>query len=240
MAIITCSCGCNSSDVDHKFVVCCVCKKNYKHSCVELSTTEVRTIRTKKGLSWSCAECASLGNSINELKAAILDLRRDIQARNTDGLNDTEVENLLQELTDRFERRQNIVIFKLDEIESQNKRERNEHDLSSARMILGNISTDVDTDRIEVHRVGRYVKDRPRPLKIKLGSVKDVHLIIKKVRKLRDIEEFKHISISYDKTIRQVTYYKKVKADLDARVAAGEVNLRIRYRNGMPVISPLN
>ncbi|KAK9667488.1 hypothetical protein QE152_g41335 [Popillia japonica] len=104
-----------------------------------------------EGLSWSCAECASLGNSINELKAAILDLRRDIQARNTDGLNDTEVENLLQELTarntdglndtevenllqeltDRFERRQNIVIFKLDEIESQNKRERNEHDLSS-------------------------------------------------------------------------------------------------------------
>ncbi|GJQ81375.1 hypothetical protein Trydic_g9919 [Trypoxylus dichotomus] len=82
MVSIKCSCGCNTTSLEtHKFIDCCVCKKIYLHSCAELSITEIRTIKSKKGVSWSYRNCNILSSDINDLKAAILSLRDDLAAR---------------------------------------------------------------------------------------------------------------------------------------------------------------
>lgn len=54
------------------------------------------------------------------------------------------VKSFHQELTDCFERKCNIVIFKLDESESQNKHERNKYHLASARIILRNLTITIN------------------------------------------------------------------------------------------------
>lgn len=241
MSKSACCCGCGGNAEEHQLIVCGVCSKSFIHSCVDLTLCELRTIKTKnKCLSWSCRECSSLGNSINALKAAILDLKKEIQTHDIKALNDSVFEDLLHELSDRYDRKQNIIVFKHAEIESQNITERDEHDISTAKSILGSLSAGIDLTRIEVHRLGRYVKNKPRPLKIKLGNSKDVHAIIKNAKNLKDSATYNHISISYDRTTRQINYYKKIKAELDARVAAGEQNLKIRYKSGVPIIDTLN
>ncbi|GJQ78122.1 hypothetical protein Trydic_g2459 [Trypoxylus dichotomus] len=53
--------------------------QNVLHSYVKLSTTEVRTIKTKKGL--SCRYCDELGSSINDVRATVLELKAEIQTR---------------------------------------------------------------------------------------------------------------------------------------------------------------
>lgn len=236
---IRCTCGCNTSAEEHKVVDCCVCKKNFIHSCVDLTITEVRTIKTKKGLSWSCRNCNILSNDINELRAAILKLTDDLQSK---GCSDDVFEMMLSELSERNDRKQNIIVFNVEEIDAQDGVQRRDHDLRVVRDVLGVISTSIDSEHIEVHRVGRYVGNgnHHRPLKVRLNNVKDVHTVIKNTPKLRNSQSFNSINISFDRTRRQIDYYKKIKAELNSRVEAGATNLRIKYKQGIPTIVSLN
>lgn len=244
MANDNCSCGCEFSIEQNKAVVCCICSNNYNPTCVKLTVAEARTINNKnKGCSWSCNECRSLGGSINELRAAIINLKKEIQTlqvRKTETFAEPDFESIIQEVGERFERRHNVVIFNQPEIESHNSQERNDYDMTTTKSILNALSTNIVVDRIQVQRIGKYNKDRPRPIKVRLENVSDVHTVIKNAKRLKDSRDFKHVSVSYDRTPLQAKYYRDVKAAFDARIAAGEENLRIRYKNGLPVIESLN
>lgn len=81
-ASVICFC-CGLSCDEHKSVTCSICKKNFSHACVELNVSEVRTIKTKRGLTWACKELVrpnALGSDISELKVAIVALANEVQA----------------------------------------------------------------------------------------------------------------------------------------------------------------
>lgn len=220
-------------------VDCCVCKKSFIHSCVDLTSTEIRTIKTKKGLSWSCKNCNVLSNDINELKAAILSLKADLQSKNT---NDDMFEMILSELNERNNRKQNVVIFNVLEVDSQDNTQGRDHDLEVVRDVLSAVSNDIGLEHLEVQRIGRRVNNgnHHRPIKVKLNSVKDVHTVIKNTSKLRNSQSYNRVNVSLDRTRRQIDYYKKIKAELNSRVENGATNLRIKYKQGIPTIVSLN
>nr|CAI5818719.1 unnamed protein product [Callosobruchus analis] len=60
--------------------------------------------------------------------------------------------------------------------------------------------------------------------------------LIKKSPALKNSEEFKNISVSYDRTPRQMQLYKVVRKQIDDTKNGGESNIRIKYVNGIPKI----
>ncbi|GJQ70260.1 hypothetical protein Trydic_g10553 [Trypoxylus dichotomus] len=151
MVSIKCSCGCNTTSSEtHKFIDCCVCKKIYLHSCAELSITEIRTIKSKKGISWSCRNCNILSSDINDLKAAILSLRNDLAAREKSaGIDDKAFEELLAELGDRNNRKQNIIMFGVPESDTHDANTRRSRELETVQAVLKALPSGMNTDHIE-------------------------------------------------------------------------------------------
>lgn len=223
---------------------CSVCKKSYLHSCVDFSSSELRMIKAniKKGISWFCNDCKKMGNDINELKAAVLALKEEFLARERPVITESIFEELLSEMNDRNNRKQNIMLFNVAEAAaSLTSDERKSDDRATAFSVLESLSVGADFGQIDIQRVGRFIPDaaRHRPIKIRLNNVNDAHIVIKSAKKLKSSERFKNVRISLDKTKRQTEYYKKVKAELDARIANGE-NLKIKYQGGIPSIISLN
>lgn len=242
MALYVCSCGCKTNAEEHKIIHCDVCKKPFLNSCVDLTNSDIRTIKSKKGLSWSCRNCNVLSNDISELREAILSLRNEISKKNVESINDTVFEELIRELGDRNDRKQNIILFNLDEPENPNSNERILHDLDTARAVLQETSAVADVVNITVNRLGRFNanRERNRPLRIGLSSVGDVHKIIKSAKNLQNSAKFSKVKIAMDKTPRQLSYYKKVKTEMENRIQQGEAGLVIRYQRGIPTIRNLN
>lgn len=60
--------------------------------------------------------------------------------------------------------------------------------------------------------------------------------VISNSKKINNIPDLSHLSISDDKTPQQIQAYRKLKSEMDERTSAGEKNLKIIYKNGVPNI----
>lgn len=74
-----------------------------------------------------------------------------------------------------------------------------------------------------MHRLVKFDKERnsPRPIKIKVNSNEIVLELIRKVLNLKN-SAFTQISLSFDKTPKQLQYYKQFKLELEERKTNGE------------------
>lgn len=211
-----------------------------------MTVAELKIAKTKKGLTWSCTNCSDLGNDIDELKAIIVKLTKEVNELKSQkfmNLDNLTFENVLHELEDRQNRKKNIIIFNVEERKSDNKTERINKDKEVVTQILQALPGNVSDINLAPVRLGKYDENnsKVRPIKITLNDSNMVHDIIHKTKNLMDAPNLKHIRISLDRTKRQVEFYKSVKAELEARVAAGESNLKIKHINGVPQIkSDLN
>lgn len=239
-----CHC-CGVSSEEHKMLMCCVCKNKFIHTCVDLTASEVRTAKSKRGFGWTCDGCLQMGNDLNELKAAIVALKNEVSdlkrmgvAASKDVLSDEMFEEILLETRERERRRCNLIVFGVAEVDSTSKSDRVEADRVVCTSILGHLSVNFND---VPSRLGKYDPSRssPRPIKLTLPNEKLVHDIIHKAKNLRNIPEFKNVHISLDRTPRQIRYYNSLKTEMTDRVAAGE-QLRIRYNRGIPRVVPLN
>ncbi|GJQ67153.1 hypothetical protein Trydic_g8067 [Trypoxylus dichotomus] len=116
----------------------------------QLSIAEIRTIKSKKGVSWSCRNCNILNSDINDLKAAILSLRNDLAAREKSaGIDDKAFEELLAELGDRNNRKQNIIMFGVPESDTHDANTRRSRELETVQAVLKALPSGMNTDHIE-------------------------------------------------------------------------------------------
>ncbi|GJQ66105.1 hypothetical protein Trydic_g4175 [Trypoxylus dichotomus] len=116
----------------------------------QLSITEIRTIKSKKGVSWSCRNCNILSSDINHLKAAILSLRNDLAAREKSaGIDGKAFEELLAELGDRNNRKQNIIMFGVPESDTHDANTRRSRELETVQAVLKALPSGMNTDHIE-------------------------------------------------------------------------------------------
>lgn len=244
----TCAC-CDKAFELHLMIQCSVCKKFFKNTCVDVSSSEVRTLNANKGYDWSCKDCRAIGNDLKDLKALIIGLQDEIKSLKSESsemrgaLNTNfDFEEIVEEINERNKRKYNLVISGIEEqSQEQSTAERFEKDKNCIKDVLLKIEPVLNVDNIKPVRLGRFSENntRPRLLKITLSDEQQVLKIVKRAKILRDYDDYKHISIFSDRTPRQIQYYKNVKNQLIERINSGE-NCRIKYINGVPKIVALN
>lgn len=240
---------CKIATDQHKLINCCVCRNNYKHTCVGLTLNEVKTISTKPGLSYTCTNCSTIGKDINELKAVIAELKNEVTQLklqksdlSNDVLNNNTFNEIAQEVLERQRRSKNIIIYGINEISTMDRNTRLAQDTNNVKDVLNFLSLDTGTvNNISPMRLGKYLPDRekPRPIKIAFNDEQTVQNVIRRARQLKD-SQYGRVHISLDRTPRQIEHYKSLKNELNERSANGENNLTIKYINGLPTIKSLN
>lgn len=175
-----------------------------------------------------------------DLKSEFLSGRsRSATAGSTRGPSDaSDMDSVVAELAERQKRAKNVMIFGVVEATGSNAGERRAAD----GQFVGTLFEFLGTNPVpaNVTRIGSFAEGKRRPIKVLLQSEADVLLIVKAAKKLRGAANYDGISISLDRTPRQLCRYRELKAQLDDRKASGEQNLKIRYISGVPTIINLN
>lgn len=247
MPNIVCTC-CSRSYDSLSMLKCGVCKKPFKNTCVDISSSEVRMLNANKGCEWSCVNCRSISGDIKELKSLILQMQNDLQALRSErppdkhSLSDTDYEELIAELDDRNKRKCNLMLYNVPEQDqSHSVAICAAHDRRKVSEIINALSPELDVENTKISRLGRFDDSKNRPIKVTLENEVHVNMIIRKAKFLKSHNLYKTISMSLDRTKRQMQYYKKVREELSEKINAGETNCKIKYINGVPkIVSSLN
>lgn len=240
-----CAC-CNKIFKTNLLINCSVCLKLFKHTCVNISLDELKTLKelSEKGIEWTCAGCREFGNELKGLKALILKLQSDMQELKT-GKNSTvapdplEFEEIVEEVNQRNKRKQNLIVFGLNEqIQRESADVRIERDRNSIINIINILDPEVDTSNLKPIRLGRFQEGKNRPIKFVLDTEESVYRILKKTSVLKTHNDYKNkkIFISPDRTPRQLEFYRNLKKQLEDRKKAGETGLNIKHVKGIPQI----
>lgn len=245
-SMATCHC-CSKAYEAHLMLKCCICKKLYKNSCMDIAANEVRTLNSNKGYNWTCKNCREFGQDLKNLTTLILKLQEDISALKTENLKlkesntSLEFEEVIAEINERKRRKNNLVIFNIPESNQQQSPDIILNDEKKEVLsILNTVIPPYDKQHIKLSRLGSFVEGRTRPIKVALCDVQAVHNAIKNVKALKTSRGHKNIRISFDRTPRQLQYYKKVRQQLSDRINSGDNNCKIKYVNDVPTIVPLN
>lgn len=240
---------CKAETESSKLIKCCICSNCFKHSCVGLTLADTKAIHSKPGLSFTCSSCTNVGKDMNELKSVIVELKNEVaalKAQNNDVINNRAISGemfneIVQEVTERQKRTRNIIIYGIKENSNGDMATRKKHDTDCVKNVVNFVSTDVSTQDLNPIRLGKYLPDshKPRPIRITFDNEQTVNTIIRNAKQLKG-SEFRNISISFDRTPKQIEYYKTLKKQLDERISNGEANLRIKNINGVPKITSLN
>lgn len=151
-------------------------------------------------------------------------------------------EELFQEYRDREQRRSNIIIFGQPEPTSDDI-----HDADSVNSILCSLCSNFDVSNIiEVLRIGNIQNQnsnnaviRPRPLKVRFKNTTSPVEVFKQCNKLKNNAQLRHLTITSDKTAKQMQLYKSVKEQFAQRKNSGETNIKIGHVKGVPTIVPV-
>lgn len=248
MSNVVCSC-CSGTVERHLAVFCGICKKPFKGACVGLSSSEIRKINEKKrGLNWDCSNCGALGQDIRDLKAVILSLQaelHELKASSLGSSSQVDFEEFMQEFDERQSRKSNIIIFGVPEqdsrLESVLRLEKEKTDISNLVTLIN--PSMVLPDECKVLRLGRFNPsgNKPRPIRVNLEKEALVHDVVRKFKAAKsDNNDLRHISISFDRTPRQLDYLNKLRSELKQRQENGEDKLTIKFFRGVPRIISLN
>ncbi|CAH0556732.1 unnamed protein product [Brassicogethes aeneus] len=224
------SIGTRSQKID-----CGFCLRLFHGKCVQLTDTQIKNM---EGFYWKCIDCKNNENTstvlngnisenenlidvIKELKESVLSLKQEIQELKAEKKTNFNIEDVIKEMGERDSRKNNIILFNLSEANGSIE-EKKKLDMESAVNVLNKISNLVDFSNISTYRLGKNTtSDIIRPLKIKLKSHDDAMTIIKNKRKLKSLEETKHITIAADNTPMQRDYFNKIKEELATRIEEG-------------------
>lgn len=246
---INCVC-CNKSDLSHKIINCCVCNKPYKTDCVSVTSSEARKIHLKAGFTWTCKNCLGYGNDLNSLKSALASLHDEIKILKQSLLESVkpslspplEMEQIIQEISDREKRKNNIIVFGVKEGACNTNNEQIGLDTQLVQDICSSLN--VKTEGLSVSRLGKFDRsntDRRRPIKVCFPSETECTNILRNISKLKTNPTFSRLSIFRDRTPLQLQIYKDARAELNERLSNGETNLKIKYSKGLPtIVSSLN
>ncbi|KAJ3650319.1 hypothetical protein Zmor_022014 [Zophobas morio] len=259
--------NCNSS-VNHNspHINCDVCQNAVHFKCVNLSENDIKMTRSKsKSVKVVCNECSinitqyknvkSIVDTLREEFSKSLDkMRQSFQdeinnlkstlSSKTASSNSVEFEEIVHEVFERQQKQNNVIIFGIPENTepAQTAEERQNKDVAVVSEILKIVKANNEPQTSQIKRLGRYNKNnaRSRPIKICLNSRNDVLDVIKNAKCLKDNPNFSNITLSFDRTKKQIDFYKQVKLELKDRLNNGEKDLKIRYVNGIPKIVSLN
>lgn len=176
---------------------------------------------------------------VDEMKTSIQNLQKKVDGiKIPDSVTSSSIndyEDLIQEVSEREKRKKNLMLFNVSEQNHSSADERNAADREIVNSILR--SANIPDSEFKIIRLGKYGVSNNRPLKIIFKNEGNVHAVIKKAK---DIRREKNISVSYDRTPKQIEYFRRLKESMNERIGNGETNLCIKYVDGRPKITHLN
>ena len=117
------------------------------------------------------------------------------------------VQSVISELNERKIRENNMIIYGVDELITNNRIERYEHDKGHVMCIAETCETEVEEDNIvKIVRLGKFNKDEDKPKRPMLVAFKDQKNKVgyfKGGSKLRESETYKETRISNDLTQKE-------------------------------------
>lgn len=152
---------------------------------------------------------------------------------------DSSLASTIEEINQRKLRAKNIMVFGLGESAKGTAGDRTSDDLAKLRTILSAIDPTLDVNTFKLFRVGKGSRNKPRPIKVIVGCEASVQKITKTATKERLNclgDEFSNVSIGRDRTKLETAHLNSLRAELSRRSDTGEVNLTIKYINGIPKI----
>lgn len=201
---------------------------------------------TIQSLLYEIGEMKSHSIKMTELETQLEDLRSEVnhlKASNNQLGEGQSFEPILKEFYEREKKKANFIIFGK---EDRNSEDSPEDDKKMAEEIikLSHQDSPVDTSTIRVHRLGKYFHGKNRPLRVICNSPDVASKVLHNTRSITNNINYERISVRSDKTYAQLQDFRKVKQELNDRLAAGETNLKIIHRDGFPSIvkhqTPLN
>lgn len=235
-------CKLDISDKD-SFVVCDCCSIYHHEKCVELCPSEIRILALKKrNMIYFCSSCrmdfkkvpkviAKL-DEVLEINKKLIEENKKLREmiENGNSSNETNVNNIVQEIHERQFRATNIIITNIQESAEKNHLRRAEEDTNNVKRILGDFSSEVTIKK--TFRLGKYDNNKNRPLKVVLNSSDEALYILRNKNSIKQ----PNINIFGDQTRMQRDYYLSVKNKLSEMVSQGINNKTIKYINNIPTI----
>lgn len=150
------------------------------------------------------------------------------------------VEDVIMEMNDRNSRKQNIIVFGVPEYEGSVEQKKIS-DLDNIIKICNALCVDkIISDNVKCIRIGRVISSKIRPIKVIFPNESMVHEIIKKCTDSKFKDAFKGITLSFDRTPKQIDYFHSLKNELKDRQDKGD-QVAIKYKNGVPrIVASLN
>lgn len=177
-----------------------------------------------------------------EPKLDELDKRLTILEEKDRNTNQSYVDDVLAELHERASRKKNIIVFNAPEspINQTQAARTYEADLVSA--IVNSALPGFDVAGIKFFRLGSRKADKERPIKLVFSNELDMSQIIGNFSAENlssDFPNLKNVKLSRDRSPLELAGLKQLRIELDTRKQAGEEDLTIKYRNGVPKIVKL-
>lgn len=139
---------------------------------------------------------------------------------------------ILNELYDLQSRANNIIVFNLPELNSENSE--NFSDMSQLKNLFSDSGLNLQI--IKAHRLGKPISNRPRPLKVTLPNASDTFSILRSQSKLRGSQKWPDIRFSSDRSAKQREFMSNLREELRKRRENGEKDIIIKYIKGIPTI----
>lgn len=181
----------------------------------------------------------SLENENMSLNSKMVAMEEKIGTISTNCTDDM-CEEIISEINSRNSRKCNLVFFGVDEPnQNLSPQAREEADKTKIVNLLNVVLPEENFLQVKPIRIGQYNQNKKRIIKITLANEDMVISVLRNSFQLKNNQSFKSISISQDRTPRQIEYFKKIKAQMMERINNGE-NCRLKYINGVPKIINLN
>lgn len=227
---------CSKKTKANTCVTCDICRKTVHSECAGLSTLEADCIRSStRKIHFYCDNCDiisivnSLKAEINVLKSELTELKNQ-QINNATNLGaDKKLsdEEIFSEIEERSRRANNLILLNLPESKEEPAAERKADDFARC---VNTILSNASTSAVSCARLGKFDKDRIRPLRIVFSTHQQA------VDTLRAYRFKGNLYLNRDLTPRQQNYSYLIRSEFKKRKEQGETDIILKYRNGIPTI----
>ena len=219
-------------------MTCDICRKNVHHDCAGLSRLEVQCIRSNSGKIHFYCNKSDIVSTIIELKAEVDGLKKElidlknqrIEATDSDPQKKLSDDEIIAEVEERNRRANNLILFHLPESNENTGNLRKSDNLSRC---INTVFPHDKMDNVSILsciRLGKYNADKIRPLKIIFGNFPQALGAVKSYKFTNNLY------LNRDLTPRQQNLSYLVRSEYKHRKQQGEVDIVLKYYNGIPKI----
>ena len=145
------------------------------------------------------------------------------------------INTVMDEINERKARENNLIIFGLEELKSETKQERLEHDDQQVKQLFADCKITLHEDNIKkTRRLGKYdskSETSSRPLMVNMQSVEAKLMLFKNIHQIKNVPKYKTVNVSNDLTKAERENEKKLWIEakkLQEKEESGEYIYRVR------------